>query len=188
MGIISVIVILFCLSSGTFAIGAASGGKIGGNYKSEVIMKAAFIFAIAALVAMGTGFLVGRLAQGFILPITNWIPFVFLFLMGIRLILESMEKPPSLKYTDIVRNKYLLQVAMQASMDVFFLGFVIAGVSANLLLGGLVFCGILAFFSLMTGFSHGVSNNKSVLGNRAELVSGIILLLFAVKFLIAAYN
>ena len=100
--------------------------------------------------------------------------------------MESIEKSPSLNYTDIVQSSYLIRVAVQASVDSFMLGFVLALVAPRLLLGTLFLSALFTFLSVTLGLSHGHSFTKTVLGNRLQLIAGIIMVIIAVRFVIIA--
>ncbi len=188
MELLTVIIALFCIAAGTFAIGVISGSKIGSNYTSNIVLKTAGVFAGAGVFALCLGVFVGFLLKESIKNINDWIPFIFLFLVGIRLILESMEKAPSLKYTDIVKNNYLIKVAAQSSMDIFFLGFIVSRMGGSSLFVSMVFCGIMTFFAMMLGFSQGHASPRTVLGSRLQLAAGIILVLLALSTLLSLHN
>ena len=59
MGILLLILILLCISTGTFAIGVTSGSKLGSCYKSSVALKTTFVFVITSLVALSLSFIIG---------------------------------------------------------------------------------------------------------------------------------
>ncbi len=186
MGIITILIILFCISSGNFSIGVVSGSKLGSCYKSNVVLKTALVFSVVNLFAISLSFILGRLLHTQFQSVIDWIPFILMFLIGIRLLLESIEKSPSLNYTDIVQSSYLIKVAVQAGVDSFFLGFVLSLVATNMLLATLFFSAVITFFATTVGLSHGHAYNKTVLGNRLELISGVIMVVLAIRLLILA--
>ena len=187
MGIILLIIILLCISTGTFAIGTISGSKLGSSYKSSVALKATFVFVITGLVALSLGFIIGKLLYDVEGHVSVWLAFAMFFLIGVRLLMESIEKSPSLNYTDIVQSSYLIKVAVQASVDVFMIGFILALESHRMFLIALFFSALFTFISTALGLSHGHSFTKTVLGNRLQLVAGIIMIIIAVWYVIR-YN
>lgn len=188
MGIIYIILVLLCISTGMFAIGVVSGAKLGSCYKAPAVLKTAGVFVGANLVALSLGFVLGRLMLNVLAPQAVLLVFCFLFLIGIRLLMESIEKSPSLNYTDILQNVYLLKVAAQASIDSLMFGFALAMAADKLLLAALLFSAVFNFGMVLFGFSHGHAANKTVLGNRVQLVSAVAILVLAVRFLIVASN
>ena len=123
MGLISIILVLLSIATGCFAIGVVSGSKLGSCYKGTVVLKTTLVFIVANLLALSLSFITGKLLYATLTPVINWLAFSFLFLIGVRLLLESIEKSPSLNYTDIVQSSYLIKVAVQASIDSFMFGF-----------------------------------------------------------------
>ena len=68
----------------------------------------------------------------------------------------------------------------------FMLGFVLALIAPRYLLGTLFLSALFTFLATTLGLSHGHSFTKTVLGNRLQLVAGIIMVIIAVKFIIVA--
>lgn len=186
MGIISIIIVLLCVSTGCFSIGTVSGSKLGSCYKSTVVLKTTLVFIVANLIALSLSFILGKLLIDTLAPVTNWMAFSFLFLMGVRLLLESIEKAPSLNYTDIVQSTYLIKVAVQCSIDSFMLGFILALIAGKMLLIALLFSTVFTFLGVTLGLSHGHNFPKTVLGNRIQLIAGIIMVAIAVRYLLIA--
>lgn len=186
MGILLLLVILLCLSTGIFAIGVTSGSKLGSCYKSSVVLKTTFVFVITSLLALSLSFIVGKLLSGTVSHVSTWLAFSMFFLTGIRLLMESIEKSPSLNYTDIVQSSYLIKVAIQANTDVFMLGFILSLLAPGLFLAALFFCALFTFVSMALGLAHGHSFTKTVLGSRLQLIAGIIMIIVAVWYIIKA--
>jgi putative Mn2+ efflux pump MntP len=190
MGILTVLLVLLCISTGCFAIGAVSGSKLGSCYNSSVTLKTALFFVVSNLIALSVSFfLLGKLLQETMAPVAYWIIFSFLFLIGVRLLLESIEKSPSLNYTDIVQSGYLIRVAVQASVDSFMFGFILSlsfGTASKVFLLVLFFSAIFNFFATSLGLSHGHSYTKSVIGKRLELVAGIVMVVASIVSLLSA--
>ncbi|MDR1684804.1 MAG: manganese efflux pump MntP family protein [Elusimicrobiota bacterium] len=184
MGIFSTLLLLLCIATGCFAIGCVSGSKLGSYYKSDIAVKAALVFVVANLIALSLSFVLGRLLLQQMQAVGIWIAFSLAFLIGIRLLLESIEKSPSLNYTDIVQNNYLIRLAVQDSVDSFMLGFMLALVAPKLLLPALFFSAVFNFFAMTLGISHGNAFTKSVIGKRLELAAGIVVVIIAIGILI----
>jgi putative Mn2+ efflux pump MntP len=186
MSIIWVILILLCISAGCFAIGAVSGSKLGSAYGNNVTLKTSFVFVVANLISLSLSFIVGKLLQDWYGGLTQWLAFAMLFIIGIRLFWESVERSPSLNYTDIVQSNYLVRVAVQASVDSFMFGFTLAlffGNRIEIFLLALLLSAVFNFFMTILGLSHGHAFPRTVLGKRLELASGAVIVIAAVNML-----
>ena len=184
MGILTLLICLICISTGTFALGVMTGRKLGSSYKKDAALKTAFVFAVVNLLALAVAFIIGHLLNPWLSSSANWLVFVMLFLISIQLILESIEKSPSLNFTDIVQNTYMINVAFQTSMPSFFLGFCIALCCRGYLAAALFLSAVMTFFTVLFGIVHGNTFNQTVLHSRLQLISGIIMLIITVRFLL----
>jgi putative Mn2+ efflux pump MntP len=189
MSILTMMLVLLCISSGCFAIGAVSGSKLGNSYNSAVTLKTAMVFVVSNLVALSLSFIVGRLLYDLVAQVAVWLAFAMVLIIGVRLLLESIERSPSLNYTDIVNGNYLIRVAVQASVDSFLLGFTIALFhNAKIFLLALFLSAALNFFFTLFGLSHGHTFPKTIIGKRMELVAGIVVIVTAIGFLLTSNN
>jgi len=186
MSILIVLLVLLCIATGCFAIGAISGSKLGSYYNSNITLKASLVFVVSNLVSMTVAFIVGWLLYDWTHVVSSWLAFAMLFIIGVRLLLESIEKSPSLNYTDIVQSNYLIRVAVQASVDSFMFGFTLSLFFISrieIFLLALLISAIFNFFGTLLGLSHGHAFPKTVFGKRLELAAGIIMIVTAISFL-----
>lgn len=187
MGLLTIFVILICTATSFFAVGVVSGVKLGSDYNSSVSLKTGLVFTATALLAMALSFILGRMLAPVLTGVSDWVGFAMLLLIAIHFLLESMEKAPSLNYTDIVHNNYMLKVAIHVSLDLFLLAFVVALVRPRAFLFTILFGALFAFCSILFGLSHGHhSKGNSVLANRLELVAGFIMVFIAIRYLIVS--
>ena len=161
-----------------------TGRKLGSSYKKDAALKTSFVFAIINLLAMALAFIIGRLLTPWLFSSPHWLVFVMLFLISIQLILESVEKSPSLNFTDIVQNTYMIKVAIQTSLPSFLLGFAIAMASSGYLALALFLSALLTFFTILFGIVHGNTFNQTVLHSRLQLIAGIIMLIMTIRYLL----
>ena len=189
MSILTIVLVLLCISIGCFAIGAMSGGKLGGAYNSAVTLKTALVFVVANLISLSLSFIVGRLLFEWYYAVVTWLAFALMFIIGVRLLLESIERTPSLNYTDIVQSNYLIRVAVQGSVDSFMFGFTLAlffGGRIGVFMLALLISAIFNFFSTILGLSHGHAFPRTVIGKRLELLAGIVMVIISISFLLKA--
>ena len=184
MGILTLIISLVCISTGTFAVGVVTGRKLGSSYKKDAALKTSFVFAIVNGLALALAFIIGRLLFPWLYSSPHWLVFVMFFLISIQLILESIERSPSLNFTDIVQNTYMIKVAIQTSLPSFFLGFAIAMANTGYLAAALFLSALFTFFTVLFGIVHGNTFNQTVLHSRMQLVAGIIMLIITIRFLL----
>lgn len=184
MGLLTIFIILLCTATSFFAVGAVSGVKLGSDYNSSVALKTSLIFTATALLAMALSFILGRMLAPVLSSVYDWVGFALLLLIAIHFLLESMEKAPSLNYTDVVQNNYMMKVAVQVSLDLFLLAFVIALSLPKAFLFTIFFGAIFCFSAVLLGLSHGYHTKGSVLANRLELIAGIIMVIIAIRYLI----
>jgi putative Mn2+ efflux pump MntP len=147
------------------------------------------VFVVAGLIALSLSFIVGILLYPWIGIVANWLAFAILFIIGVHQLLESIERPPSLNYTDIVQSNYLIKVAVQLSLDSFLFGFTLSmffGSRIEIFMLALLVSAIFNFFATILGMSHGHAFTKTVIGNRLELVSGIVMVIIAIASLLHA--
>lgn len=186
MGLLTIFVILLCIATSFFAVGAVSGVKLGSDYNSSVSLKTSLIFTATALLAMALSFILGRMLASVLTPVSDWVGFALLLLIAIHFLLESMEKAPSLNYTDITQNNYMMKVAVQVALDLFLLAFVVALAMPKAFLFMIFFGAIFSFCAVLLGLSHGYHTKGSVIANRLELVAGIIMVFIAIRYLIVS--
>jgi|GEM_PF-3301333 Predicted membrane protein len=186
MGLLVIFIILLCIATSFFSVGAVTGVKLGSNYTSAVSLKTAIVFTVIALLAMAVSFILGRMLYSVLIDVYDWVGFALLLLIAIHFLLESMEKTPSLNYTDVENNNYMIKVAVQVSLDLFLLAFVVALTNHKAFLFTLLFGGLFAFCSVLFGLSHGYHTKGSVIANRLELVAGIVMTFIAIRFLLVA--
>lgn len=186
MGLFTIFIILLCTATSFFSVGAVTGVKLGSNYNSSVSLKTAMVFTLTALLAMALSFILGKMLFSVLTDVLGWVGFALLLLIAIHFLLESMEKTPSLNYTDVVNNNYMIKVAIQVSLDLFLLAFVVSLTIPKAFLFTLFFGGLFAFCAVLFGLSHGYHTKGSVLGNRLELIAGIIMVFIAIRYLIVA--
>lgn len=186
MGLFTIFIILLCTATSFFAVGAVTGVKLGSDYTSSVSLKTALVFTATALLAMALSYILGRMLAPVLAGVHDWVGFAMLLLIAIHFLLESMEKAPSLNYTDVVHSNYMIKVAIQVSLDLFLLAFVVALAMPKAFLFTLFFGGLFAFCAVLFGLSHGYHTKGSVIANRIELVAGVIMVFIAIRYLLIA--
>lgn len=163
-----------------FAVSIGLGSKQVKKTRSLAIIAAIYFGLFQALMPL-VGFFGGKGVLGWIENYANWIAFSLLFIIGGKMIYESISKETEEDITKIT-NRIMLTLAIATSIDAMAAGFTLNLLEVN----PLIACGIIgvttALFSV-TGVYVGAKSG-TWLGSKAELLGGTILLLIGFKILL----
>ena len=96
MGLIAVIIIFICLCTDNMVTANMSAMNLDPKTKSVFSIKAAFYFAGFNALIFTAGYLFSMIFfRSYFVHANNWIAFAFLLLLGIKYMLETIEKSPS---------------------------------------------------------------------------------------------
>lgn len=184
MGIISVIIIFLCICVDNMVSANMSAMKMTAEKKSIFSIKLALFF---------TGFNVLLFAAGYLLSMVffrswvhfanNWVAFAFLLLLGIKFMLESIEKSPSFSSLDADNTRKLIQVSAVFGMNAFLVGYAMETMDKSFILP-VILLAVFSFLMTLGGFHLGKKTSKTVASKRIELVAGLLLIIMAVKMII----
>jgi manganese efflux pump family protein len=180
--LISLLLIALSLSADCFAV--ALGGCVSiKNLAYIKVFRTALTFGVAQAVMPVVGWLVGRTVIDLISGFDHWIAFGLLVVVGGRLIWEAFhDKGEVEKCLDITRGSLLFTLAFATSIDALAVGLSFAFLKVNIILASLII-GIVAFGITNLGFYLG-SKTGNLLGQRAKIVGGIILIAIGLRILI----
>ena len=180
MGIIFVIVIFICICVDNVVCANMSAMKMTPEQKSVFSIKAALSFAIANALFFGLGYLISIVFfRDRIYWVHNWVAFAFLLLLGIKFMLESIEKTPSFNTVDVDNTKKLLKVSAILGLNAFLVGYAVETMDTSCF-PQLVFLFIITFGLTLLGFHLGNQNSKTIASKKVELVAGLILIIMSV--------
>jgi putative Mn2+ efflux pump MntP len=129
------------------------------------------------------GWLAGTKILLLIQAIDHWVAFGLLLLIGGRMIyssLRSQKEPPNRRH-DSSRGWSLLILSIATSVDALAVGLSFAALGAEILYPSLII-GVVAFFMTFLGAKLGPILGQ-IVGRRAELLGGVILVLIGIKIL-----
>ncbi len=114
----------------------------------------------------------------------HWVAFALLLGVGGKMIFESFrpEKDSGSGRSDPTRGASLLVLSVATSLDALAVGLSLAALRVAIVFPAVVI-GIVAFAMTVTGMKIGPALGK-VIGRRAELLGGTVLLLIGIKILI----
>jgi len=180
---LSVLFIAIGLSADCFAV-ALGGGVSNKNHSWLQIFRVSFSFGLFQALMPVLGWLAGRTVVDYIADYDHWIAFVLLAFVSGRLFREAFHPGDSRgKEVDITRGVMLLTLSIATSIDALAVGLSFAFVKVDIAVASPVI-GIVALIATMTGFILGKKAGK-VIGERAKIIGGIILLAIALRILLS---
>jgi manganese efflux pump family protein len=147
------------------------------------ILRVALSFGIFQTTMTILGWLAGRTIVDFISGFDHWLAFLLLAGIGGKMIWESFHgSDDDNKKTDVTKGLVLVTLSLATSIDALAVGLSFAFLDMNIpLASGTI--GVVAFIITIIGFLIGKRAGKLV-GERAELVGGIVLIAIGLRILI----
>ncbi len=130
------------------------------------------------------GWLAGRTVIDLVAGYDHWVAFVLLALVSGRMIRESFRSGDSRREnTDITKGWLLLTLSVATSIDALAVGLTFAFLEVDIALASSTI-GVVAFMATTIGFLLGRRAGK-LIGRRAEVVGGIILIGIGFRILLS---
>jgi manganese efflux pump family protein len=180
---LSLLFIALSLSADCFAV--ALGGCVSiAKLKYIQVFRTALAFGAAQSIMPLIGWLIGSTVINFIVGFDHWVAFGLLSAVGGRMIWEAFhEKDANQKSVDITRGILLFTLALATSIDSLAVGLSFAFIQVNILSACLII-GTTAFIITNLGFYLGRKAGH-VLGQRAKIAGGIILIGIGLRVLLS---
>jgi putative Mn2+ efflux pump MntP len=182
MEFISILFIALGLSADCFAVAISFGlsNPLLSYFKQSRI--ALSFGAFQALMAY-IGWLAGRTIVNLISEYDHWVAFSLLVLVGGRMIWEAVHHDSDgSKSLDISKVLPLLILSVATSIDALAVGLSLAFIEVNIATASITI-GVVAFIITIAGLFIGRKASR-ILGSRAELIGGIILIAIGLRILI----
>ena len=177
---VTVLLIALGLSADCFAVSLSA--SISANRHSRMgILRTALSFGIFQAAMPLLGWLAGRTVADIIQDYDHWVAFGLLAFVGGKMVWESFFEKEE-KERDISRGFTLITLSIATSIDALAVGLSFAFMQVNIWTAvGTI--GLIAF--LTTGFGFIIGKRiGGVLGKRAELAGGLVLIGIGLKILI----
>ncbi len=182
MGLLSIIFIALSLSADCFAV-ALSGSAAMGKVSKFQVVRTALAFGLAQFIMPVIGWLAGRTIVQIISAYDHWVAFGLLAFVGGHMIWDSLKGDDGrTEGTDITRGFILLTLAVATSIDALAVGLSFALLEIGIIQAGLII-GLVAFSVTALGFWLG-RKASALLGNRAKLAGGVVLIGIGLRILI----
>ena len=180
MEVYALFILAIGLSLDTFAV-SVTCGLIEKKIKFLPASRIAIIFAIFQSVMPIIGWLLGLSIKKYIVQVDHWIAFGLLFLVGIKMIFESLKNDEEKKFNpqDI---KVILFLSVATTIDAFVIGITLAFLNVKLILASLII-GAVTYIASMLGMLFG-KKLGSHFGKKMEIIGGLILISIGIKILI----
>ncbi len=171
------------LSADCFAV-ALSSGISTRNQSWTRVGRVAFSFGLFQALMPAIGWLVGRTVIDFISGFDHWIAFALLAFVGGKMIFESLRgSEGEEKETDISRGWMLLTMSVATSLDALAVGLSFAVLDIQVAVASPII-GVVALMITIIGFQAGKRAGK-LMGKRAEILGGLILIAIAFRILLS---
>lgn len=181
MSFISIFLIALALSMDAFSVATALGAA-GRQHSKLAVLRLATAFGLFQFVMPILGWLLGRTFVSYIADYDHWIAFGLLAIVGIRMIKEYFDKDDKERFKDPTKGWPLLVLSIATSIDALAVGVSFAFFDVNIYYAGAVI-GIVCFIITTVGMVFGRALSK-VLGKKAVLFGGIVLIAIGIKIVI----
>ncbi len=180
MNIVAIFLIAISLTFDTFAVSVSSGIS-DEKIRFWQAVKIAIIFAVIQASMPLIGWLIGMQISNHFSRLNHIIAFVLLFIIGAKMIYES-SKDEDKKSFNLSSFGIIISLGIATSIDALIVGFSFAFVKINIFLSVFII-GFLTFLVAMLGMLIGKKASK-IIGNKAEIIGGIILILIGLRILL----
>jgi len=182
LSILLVFGIAFALALDAFAVSLGLGLSLKPATGGQTF-RLAFHFGLFQFLMPVLGWAAGETLVQHIEKYDHWVAFALLLGVGGKMIFESFrpEKDSGSKRPDPTRGISLLVLSMATSLDALAVGLSLAALRVAIVFPAVVI-GVVAFTMTVTGMKIGPVLGK-VIGRRAELLGGVILIVIGIKIL-----
>ena len=182
MNFLTVSLIALGLAADCFVV--ALGGSISRrNLTFFQIGRVSLSFGVFQGLMPVLGWLAGLTVANLVADYDHWVALALLGLVGGKMVWESFHtKDSQNESADITRGWLLVTLSVATSIDALAVGLTFAFVKVNVLLASLTI-GIVSFVLTAIGFILGKKAHR-VIGKRAEVIGGLILIGIGVKIVL----
>jgi len=182
MNLYLVIPVALALAMDAFAVSVGLSVLPGGLKKSQRLRLAVFFGFFQFLMPL-IGWLAGQGFLDYIRDVDHWVAFGLLFFIGGKMVVESFRNGGSAKKVsgDPTKGVTLILLSVATSIDAFAVGLSFAAIQQKILYPSIII-GAVAFVMTLLGTKIGPAIGK-IVGKRAELFGGLILIFIGIKIL-----
>ncbi|MGL6297872.1 MAG: manganese efflux pump MntP family protein [Methanobacteriaceae archaeon] len=188
MDIISIIVISIALAMDAFSVSVTKGFALKKITVPQAIYIGLFFGGFQAIMPV-LGWIGGEQIADIVSSFAPIIAFTLLLIIGLKMIYESLSSDDEEDENDNAKSKFsfkeLTFLAIATSIDAFAVGITFSFLNTPILIP-ILFIGVITFLFSELGI---VIGNKvgHILGDKFEIIGGIVLILIGCKILIEAF-
>ncbi|APV44399.1 Putative Mn2+ efflux pump MntP [Dehalogenimonas formicexedens] len=186
MDFIAVLLVALSLSADCLAVSICGSISMGRALNQAKALKVAAFFGLFQFGMILAGFVAGSTLTNIIQSFDHWIAFGLLALIGGHMIKESFEKEEECEVVDISKGRTLVGLSIATSIDSLAAGLTFALIDVSILPASLL-VGITAFTVTLIGVWLG-RRVGDIVGKRAELIGGLVLIVIGLKVLLDGLN
>jgi len=180
MSMLTVIIIFICICVDNMVSANMSAVKMTKENKSVFSVKLALVFTIFNVLLFGLGYVISIIFfHNWVYFAHNWVAFAFLLLLGIKFMLEYIEKSPSFGDADAGDNWKLAKVSALIGMNSFLVGYALETMD-RAFFPEVILLLIFTFVLSLLGAHLGGTDVKNLLSKKLELVAGIVLIIISI--------
>jgi manganese efflux pump family protein len=178
---INIVLISISLAMDCFAVSIAGGAT---TSKPKIInaLKIGLLFGLFQAIMPLIGWSIGFSFRNLIGNVDHWIAFSLLLIIGAKMLYEAFKKSPEINKSDITKIPTLLVLSVATSIDALVVGISLSILDISIYLSILII-GLFAFAFSVSGYYIGHRIGK-IIGNKVEIIGGIILIGIGIKILI----
>jgi len=180
MDIIMISGIAIGLAMDCFAV-AVSTGTGTKKIKKFTPLIMAFLFGFFQFIMFIAGYFGTAFFKNYILNFDHWIAFLLLCFVGIKMLKEGFEKEQE-QISDYSSFKMLILLSFATSIDSLAVGVSFSLINSNVFYPAFII-GAMSFVFTAIGFLIG-KKAGDIIGKRAEIIGGLILIFIGVKILL----
>lgn len=188
MSLLTVFIIFVCICVDNMVTAHMSSVNMNKENKTVFPVRMALFFTGANVIFLGLGYLISVLFfRNWVYFAHRWVAFAFLLLLGIKLMLESIEKSPSFRDGDIGSLRKLIKVSVLIGLNSFLVGYALETMDRGFF-PEVILLLITTFLMTLLGSHLGgsveASGHKTLLSKRLELAAGVVLAVIAICIII----
>jgi manganese efflux pump family protein len=181
MEFLSILLIALGLSADCFAVGLSASIANRGLSRLQII-RVALAFGIFQTVMPVIGWFAGKTIVDLISSFDHWVAFGLLALVGGHMLWEAFHHEKGEKPPDVSKGWRLILLSVATSIDALAVGLAFAFADTNIWLAAPMI-GVTCFVVSSVGFVIGKKAGE-LLGKRAEMAGGLILIAIGIKILL----
>ena len=179
MRLAEILLIAVGLAMDAFAVSLAAGAS-GRTRGPRAAFRLSFHFGLFQFLMPVLGWLIGYRIEPLVSAVDHWIALLLLGFVGVRMIRSGLGHSSGMR-SDPSKGLSLVTLSVATSIDALAVGFGLAMLSVNIWYPSVMIGVVTATLSLI-GLNLGKRLGRSV-GQRMEIVGGVILILIGLKIL-----